>query len=76
MKKLFLLSGLGADERVFDFLDLSDCTIHHIQWIKPVPRESMADYAQRILPQITDPNPNGGFIRRDGRCGDCEVNSG
>jgi pimeloyl-ACP methyl ester carboxylesterase len=57
MKKLFLLSGLGADKRVFDFLDLSDYTVHHVQWITPIPNESMGDYAQRLLPQITEENP-------------------
>lgn len=57
MKKLFLLSGLGADKRVFDFLDLSDYTVHHVQWITPVPRESMGGYAQRLLPQITEEKP-------------------
>jgi pimeloyl-ACP methyl ester carboxylesterase len=57
MKELFLLSGLGADKRVFDFLDLSDYSIHHINWIIPLPRESMAEYAFRLLPQITSDNP-------------------
>src|SRR5687768_10768814 len=57
MKKLFLLSGLGADKRVFDFLDLSAYKLHHIVWIKPVADESMADYAKRILPQIENDRP-------------------
>ena len=57
MKKLFLFSGLGADKRVFDFLDLSDYSVYHIRWITPIPKESMGDYAQRILPQITEESP-------------------
>src|SRR5688572_29336522 len=57
MKKLFLLSGLGADKRVFDFLDLSAYKLHHIVWIKPVAGESMADYAKRLLPQIANDRP-------------------
>ena len=57
MKKLFLLSGLGADKRVFDFLDLSDFQIHHVVWIKPIVGESMGEYARRLLPQITEANP-------------------
>ena len=52
-----MLSGLGADKRVFDFLDLSDYSIYHITWIIPLPRESMAEYAFRLLPQITSDNP-------------------
>ena len=57
MKELFLLSGLGADKRVFDFLDLSDYSIHHVNWIIPLPKESMAEYATRLLPQITSDKP-------------------
>ena len=57
MKELFLLSGLGADKRVFDFLDLTDYRIHHINWIIPLPKESMAEYATRLLPQITSDKP-------------------
>jgi pimeloyl-ACP methyl ester carboxylesterase len=57
MKNLFLLSGLGADKRVFDFLDLSAYKLHHIAWIKPVAGESMADYAKRLLPQIANDSP-------------------
>jgi len=57
MKELFLFSGLGADKRVFDFLDLSDYNIHHVSWIIPLPKESMAEYATRLIPQITSDKP-------------------
>ena len=57
MKELFLISGLGADKRVFDFLDLSGHNIHYVNWITPLPRESMAAYATRLLPQITSDKP-------------------
>jgi pimeloyl-ACP methyl ester carboxylesterase len=57
MKKLFLLSGLGADKRVFDFLDLSAYKLQHIVWVKPVTGERMADYAKRLLPQIANDRP-------------------
>ena len=71
MKELFLLSGLGADKRVFDFLDLSDYSIHHVNWIIPIPKESMAQYANRLLPQITSDKPilHWRFIRRNDRVG-------
>jgi pimeloyl-ACP methyl ester carboxylesterase len=48
---------LGADKRVFDSLDLNDYIIHHVEWIKPFPKESMGEYAQRLLPQIKSVNP-------------------
>jgi len=57
MKELFLLSGLGADKRVFNFLDLSEYNVHYVVWIKPYGRESLADYAKKLLPQITKEKP-------------------
>ena len=57
MKQLFLFSGLGADKRVFEFLDLSKYSVYHISWIKPLPKELMADYARRLLPQIKTEKP-------------------
>ena len=57
MKELFLLSGLGADKRIFYFLDLSGYNIHHIVWIKPDRNESLSEYAKRLLPQITSEKP-------------------
>ncbi len=57
MKDLFLLSGLGADKRVFDFLDFGDCTIHHIQWISPLTSETISEYANRLCQQIHSTMP-------------------
>lgn len=57
MKELFLLSGLGADRRVFDFLDLSAYRITHIEWIAPLPDEAIEQYAGRLLGQIKHPEP-------------------
>jgi pimeloyl-ACP methyl ester carboxylesterase len=57
MKQLFLFSGLGADKRVFDFLDLPDYVLHYVVWPKPIGKESLAEYAKRLLPQITKEKP-------------------
>lgn len=57
MKQLFLFSGLGADKRVFDALDLNNFNLHHIEWPKPADHESLEDYAKKILPQIQTENP-------------------
>jgi hypothetical protein len=56
-KDLYLFSGLGADRRVFEFLDLSSFKIHYINWIKPEKKETIKSYSQRLLPQITARNP-------------------
>jgi pimeloyl-ACP methyl ester carboxylesterase len=57
MKELFLISGLGADKRVFDFLDLAAYSTHYVNWVTPLPRDSMAAYAARLLPQISSEKP-------------------
>jgi hypothetical protein len=57
MKELYFLSGLGADKRVFDFLDLEGYEINHIQWINPEDNESIEAYARRLLPQIKTSKP-------------------
>jgi pimeloyl-ACP methyl ester carboxylesterase len=46
--KLFLLSGLGADSRVFDFLDLPGIELKPVEWLMPLPKERIADYAGRL----------------------------
>ncbi|MEO8174396.1 MAG: alpha/beta hydrolase [Sediminibacterium sp.] len=54
---VYFISGLGADKRAFQFLDLSFCTPVFVEWIKPLPGESIANYALRIKEQITDDVP-------------------
>jgi esterase/lipase len=57
MKELYLLSGLGADKRVFEFLNLPDFKFNHIEWIDPLPHESLSHYAKRLSAQIHSPEP-------------------
>lgn len=56
MKNVFFLSGLGADRRVFDYLDLPGHQLHHVIWIPPVQGESITEYCQRLIPQIQGNN--------------------
>lgn len=57
MKEIYLLSGLGADKRVFDFVDFSGFKVNHIQWIDPLQGETIERYAQRLLTQIKTERP-------------------
>ncbi|MDQ8004215.1 MAG: alpha/beta hydrolase [Pedobacter sp.] len=57
MKKVYILSGLGADERVFKYLDFKDWDVTFIDWIKPFPNEPLTDYTKRINEQIKHENP-------------------
>lgn len=56
-KTVFLLSGLGADKRVFDFLNLKRYNTQCIEWIKPYEDENIEAYAQRLLVQIESKKP-------------------
>ncbi len=57
MQKVYFISGLGADERAFSFLDLSFCEPIFIQWLEPKAKESLAAYAMRLKATITEPAP-------------------
>jgi len=57
VKKVYFISGLGADKRAFSFLDLSFCEPIFIDWIKPLPKESLPQYALRLGEQISEPSP-------------------
>lgn len=54
MKKVYLISGLGSDERAFRGLLLNGCTISHIRWITPLRKEPLHEYCRRLLVQIDD----------------------
>lgn len=56
-KNLYIFSGLGADERVFQKIDFSGFSVKFIRWIVPLTNESMENYATRLLKQIKTPDP-------------------
>jgi len=49
--KLYLIGGLGADERVFEHLDLT-CDFQVIEWVNPNNKESLSSYTERLIAQI------------------------
>lgn len=57
MRDVYLISGLGADERIFQRLQLERCRVHDVHWIEPLKRESMSAYARRLSEQILAPEP-------------------
>lgn len=48
LKNVFFISGLGADNTIFQFLDLTYCKPVFLDWIKPDKREKLVDYALRL----------------------------
>jgi len=57
LTKVYFISGLGADKRVFSFLDLSFCEPVYIHWIKPDKKDTLRDYALRLRRGIPEINP-------------------
>ena len=59
MSTVYLISGLGADWRMFRFLKLPEhLQLRNIEWIAPQHLdEPLMDYVQRLKLQITDPFP-------------------
>jgi pimeloyl-ACP methyl ester carboxylesterase len=57
MKKIYIFSGLGVDERVFKNLHFENHAVTFIKWITPLNNESLSDYASRLIPQIKTANP-------------------
>lgn len=57
MKEIYLVSGLGADERVFEYLDLQPYKKICLQWICPKEDETIEQYAARLCEQIKTENP-------------------
>jgi len=49
--KIYLIGGLGADERVFKYLKL-DCETQVIKWLEPKQKETIISYSKRLLKQI------------------------
>jgi len=54
--KLYAISGLGADERAFQLLNLN-ADIVYIDWLEPKPNETLRSYALRMADQIDTSQP-------------------
>lgn len=57
VRQIYIFSGLGADERVFQKLDFSGYSVTYIKWVTPYERETIEGYTHRILRQITSAKP-------------------
>ncbi len=57
MKTIYVFSGLGADERIFHNINFGGHNVIHVNWIKPIAKESMEDYALRLSETITIKTP-------------------
>jgi pimeloyl-ACP methyl ester carboxylesterase len=51
-RELYLLSGLGVDNRVFRDLDFRDYEPHYVKWIDPLKGEPIKEYAARLISSL------------------------
>jgi pimeloyl-ACP methyl ester carboxylesterase len=56
-QRIYCISGLGANEKVFSRLQLPGYELVFLQWMKPEQNESIGSYAQRMATLITDQRP-------------------
>lgn len=54
---VYLIPGLGVDQRVFSKLDLKQHDLRFIEWKVPHPHELLHDYAMRLAQQIDASEP-------------------
>ena len=57
MKRIFILSGLGTDDRVFKHLEFPGCEATYIKWVIPSEKETLPEYAKRLTQQINIDTP-------------------
>ena len=49
---IYFIPGLGIDKRIFYQLQINSANIHYLEWIEPLKKEAIEDYARRMLEQI------------------------
>lgn len=59
---IYLFSGLGADSRVFEYLQLDNYPTKVIEWRQPLPTETLGMYAKRLVDEQIDVSPDNVFI--------------
>ena len=57
MKKIYCLSGLGADDRIFANLKIDDAQLVHLPWPAYDEHDELPCYAQKMSALIKDENP-------------------
>ena len=50
--QIYLLAGLGFDERIFYELNIDNAQINYLEWLEPEIDESFENYVKRIAAQV------------------------
>jgi hypothetical protein len=48
---------VGADSRLFQMIDVGLQPVKHLEWIEPLPKETLNDYAKRLCEQVDTSSP-------------------
>lgn len=57
MKKIYCVSGLGADEKAFAKIKVAGYELEFIQWLTPEKNERIEAYAMRMSQSVKEENP-------------------
>ena len=49
MNKIFLIPGLGADARIFQYIDLQGHEAVPVSWVEPDKLDTLPTYAQKLI---------------------------
>jgi len=49
MVKIFLIPGLGADARIFQYIDLQGHEAVPVSWVEPDKHDTLSTYAQKLI---------------------------
>jgi pimeloyl-ACP methyl ester carboxylesterase len=56
-KNIYCISGLGADERLFQNLHIPEADLIHLKWIAHEANDDVVSYAHKLARQINETNP-------------------
>jgi len=57
MRIVYCISGLGADERVFQRLRVREVEFRFLRWLVPLDKETIESYSKRMISQLEEKNP-------------------
>jgi pimeloyl-ACP methyl ester carboxylesterase len=49
MSRIFLIPGLGADERIYQHINLKGHRLINVNWIEPEKKDTLSTYAQKLI---------------------------
>lgn len=55
--KIYCIPGFGVDEKIFGRLNIPDAELECINWLTPLPKETITAYAHRMASSITCEEP-------------------